>query len=70
MWSYKRMEYLSLGNITERSLESILKDTKKTYIKKYTKYTNIPYKELKWKRSKSKEITWQHLDKIENSKNK
>ena len=42
MWSYKRMEYLSLGNITERSLESILKDTKKTYIKKYTKYTNIP----------------------------
>jgi MoaA/NifB/PqqE/SkfB family radical SAM enzyme len=38
MWSYKRMNYLSLGNIKERSLSSILSSDK--YIARYKRITS------------------------------
>lgn len=44
-WSYKRMKYLKVGNITERSLDSII-DAAKDYKKKYKKISKICYSKL------------------------
>jgi len=51
-WSYKRMQYLSLGNIKEYSISYILEQAESWYRSIYSRIVKKTESELKWKRGK------------------